>query len=133
MLQEIPFDWKQEILTRLDVLGSKMGTVSGQVWEALLRQQRVEFFIQLGYFCIVLFVAVTMLGTAFGMRRGREEGEREFFDYSGDPTSAGVVLCISIALFLISFIVGLVTIGDLDKLLNPGYTAMKSPLILLRR
>lgn len=133
MQETIPFDWKQEVLSRLDALGSHVGAISGQVWEALIRQQRVDFLIQLGYTLLLMAMTVFLYSVAFVLRRNRPKDDRYFFPPGyNDPSSAGVTLIVAFVFTVASFITALVTIGDLGKILNPEYSAIKDLLFMLR-
>lgn len=120
----------QQILSRLDAIGAKLGVAAQAVWGFYLQQARVEGLISLGtgvlllIFCTVASVYVRRVWER-DLAIGRYEHE---CDLSGGVL--GFFYTLGVVVLLVFGLFGIV--DSLTPLLNPGYWAFQQIVSQIR-
>jgi hypothetical protein len=108
----------QEVLDRLDLLADKLGVASGQVWEILINQASIDFYVSLCVFILCAILEVVALRIGLKSKQGLWGGTPGYF-----------IGC------FIPGVIGLMSFADIIRnvgyLLNPEYYALTKILEII--
>lgn len=120
-------DIQKEVLTRLDALAAKLGVVTSHLWAVLVRQQQVQFLVDLLYTVVTVAGVVVAAVLLRNFLRKFKATNDEM--WAGGAFAAGVVLlivgicaCVNIASLM----------DSVGRLMNPEYYALRSLMRLMQ-